>query len=241
MAIDRIYGTDTGKQAFAKTDSNFQAHEEAINENKTNIDTVSDNMEQIADKGYVNTKVVNNLDDALENGKYKIIISGHSIIAAGTYLVDTTKYDATASSQILRNVNANGANTTYIRLYRAGVETVRLLATTDKVDITVTPASGMTKVYDNSYRINNVVYINLGIRKTDSTPFATNSQILVGTVPSGNTPLVNPSVANLQGMVDSTNGIGIGNVSILTGGQIYATNITSNVTIDRISGVYVCA
>ena len=172
MAIERIYGTDTGKQAFTKTDNNFQELEA--------------DMEQIIDKGYVNTKVVTNLNDALENGKYKIIISGHGIITAGTYLVDTTKYDATASSQILRNVNVNGANTTYIRLYRAGVETVRLIATTEKINILFTPTAGLTVIHNNSYKINNIAYISIAIKKTDETAFSTGAQTL-GTL--GNKPL----------------------------------------------------
>ena len=146
----------------------------------------SADMEQITDKGYVNAKVVTNLNDALENGKYKIIISGHGIITAGTYLVDTTKYDATASSQILRNVNVNGANTTYIRLYRAGVETVRLIATTEKINILFTPTVGLTVIHNNCYKINNIAYISIAIKKNDETAFSTGAQIL-GAL--GNKPL----------------------------------------------------
>lgn len=129
-------------------------------------------MEQITDKGYVNAKVVTNLNDALENGKYKIIITGHSIIANGTYLIDATKYDSTASSQILRSVNVSGVDATYIRLYRAGVETVRLIATTGKIDILCTANTGYTLIKNNSKQINNILCIDIAINKTDGTNFA---------------------------------------------------------------------
>ena len=152
---------------------------------QTNVKAVNLELGEITDKGYVNAKVVTNLNDALENGKYKIIISGHSIIAAGTYLVDTTKYDATASSQILRSVNVNGANTTYIRLYRAGIETVRLIATTEKTDILCTANTGYTLIKNNSKQINNILYIDIAINKTDGTNFAA-STVNVCNIPAIN-------------------------------------------------------
>ena len=50
------------------------------------------------------------------------------------------------------------------------------IATTDKIDILFTPNTGLTVIYNNSKKINNVAYISLGIKKTDETAFTIGAQ-----------------------------------------------------------------
>lgn len=111
------------------------------------------------------------------------------------------------------------------------------IATTDKIDILVTPSAGYSIVNQQNYKINNVIYYNFKATKTDVTAFTVDVQNIVATMSVGARPVELVS-AFCAGNTGSTwSGICTGVLS--NSGAIGVTTVTTGVTAISISGTVV--
>lgn len=108
-------------------------------------------------------------------------------------------------------------------------------ATTTKTDILCTQKPGYIITSQNSYKINNVMYINLTVKKTDSSVFS-NANHYIADIPSGVRPL--KSVVGFVAGVGGSNGYQSFSCILSTNGAIDVGVRDSISTELRISGVF---
>jgi len=168
--------------------------------NKTNIAT-SQQMEQKADEQWM-------YDDWKIESDLPTVYPDKSI----TYFLTSVTWNngKIATSSVIKTIKHNGFITKqesfrsdgyplYYRMVNTGTGqwgTWQITATTDKIDILCTANSGFTIAWQNNYQINNVVYYNLSVAKTNNTDFTLGENI-VGTVPTGK--IVNVTSVNSIG------------------------------------------
>lgn len=118
MTIERILGTDTGKEAFGKTDRNFIALETAVDENKTQINTLDDKIGTLETQTILeNYLSAHSIPSTTKRGKLDVKLKGMSavnLVKNGNFANGTTGWigeNATLStSENVMSVTANGAS-----------------------------------------------------------------------------------------------------------------------------------
>ncbi len=192
------------------------------------------------DRGYLNSKGISNInpDTLVNNGTY--YITEPSGIPTGLqnpngYLKVHTSGTPGFLSQTYIPVGDN--RMFFRRCFNSAWQPWTEIATTTKIDILCTAGTGFVISDQNNYRINNVIYYNLFVRKTDSTAFAINESHVVAVMPTGQRP---PSTvtASACGIV-GTSWLGVAGAVLGASGNINLVTSVSGMIFFKISGVVV--
>lgn len=87
-----------------------------------------------SERGYLNIKLLSSINEITDSGKYRVVVSGHTIIPNAIYLVDATQY-GTISVQKFTAIN-NNIYDTYSRVVVDGIEKhCKRVATEDEMNV----------------------------------------------------------------------------------------------------------
>lgn len=137
----------------------------AIEENTNKINVLNN------ERGYLNSKLVSNLDTTKDNGKY--VFWGNLFgITDGVWYVDVTK-DSRGYDSLTQT--AKCVYPKAIRIERdclnGAWQPWQQIATTTKTSFSCSAKTGYTIVSQNCYTLNGMAYINIAIKKVDGSVF----------------------------------------------------------------------
>lgn len=163
---------------------------------RTTADTNLSNQISILsnDRGYLTTKNYEeiDLDTLVYNGVFGVAKPTANApapqIGETYFIVTVVTY---TSAYVTQQARAFFQNITFERTKKGGGgwSSWKQIATTDKIDILLTPATGCTISNNNSYMVNNVAYINFRLTKDTGTFSGSNTHI--ATLPFNTGVLVN--------------------------------------------------